>query len=60
MKTSKSIEAKLTNDIKDLEKEELRLFNAYNRHANSETKLAILESLKVVIIKLNVLKKYNN
>lgn len=42
--------------LNSLEKEELRLFHAYNRHATSQFKLDILNNLVQVINKIEILK----
>lgn len=46
----------VTETLNSLEKEELKLFHAYNRHANSQFKLDILNKLIQVINKIDVLK----
>lgn len=56
MSKNKQIEDNLKNQINSLEKEELKLFHSYNRHAKSEVKLSVLASLQTVIIKLETLK----
>lgn len=41
----------------ELKNEELKLFHSYNRHATSESKLAILTKLIEVIHKQEILKQ---
>lgn len=49
------LETQIETQIKDLKKEELRLFNVYNRHANAYTKLEVLNTLVTVITKIETL-----
>lgn len=42
--------------ITELEKEELKLFHSYNRHAQAKVKLEILNRLIVVINQIDILK----
>jgi hypothetical protein len=52
------VEAKIKQDIADLEREELKLFHSYNRHAQPQVKLEVLSKLSFVITKLDTLKQY--
>ncbi len=54
------LEAKLKENIKNLEKEELRLFHSYNRHAQAGVKLNVLSEITKVIIQIEALKKINS
>jgi hypothetical protein len=45
--------------LTSLEKEELRLFHSYNRHATTECKLGVLTKLVEVINKIDVLRTVN-
>lgn len=53
---SKRKENPIEETLNSLEKEELRLFHAYNRHATAQFKLDILNKLIQVINKIDVLK----
>ncbi len=50
--SKKSTKAIIKNELKELEKEELRLFHIYNRHAIAQTKLSVLNQLITVITKI--------
>ena len=52
----KNLESNLKNRIAELEKTESKLFGLYNRHANSISKLTILDDLKTTIVKIDELK----
>lgn len=54
-KTSISVQVK----INDLKTEELKLFHSYNRHAQPQVKLEILNRLIVVINQIDVLNSVN-
>lgn len=57
---AQKIEVKVKETLTDLEKEELRLFHSYNRHATPSVKLTILNQLQYVIVRIDALKKLNN
>ncbi len=47
----------MNNKLNELNRQELSLFNQYNRHATTDIKLSILSRLIVVINKIEVLKE---
>lgn len=60
MSKNTNIESNLMSEKNALAKEELKLFNSYNRHAKATVKLSILIELQSVINRIDVIDKIQN